>query len=126
MRAVTLNFKTGEIQVEEVPTPNMGHSDILVANHCSIISSGTERYVIEMAQKGLAGKAKDRPDLAKQVIDKVLLEGFWSTVKIVRNLISSPIPLGYSCAGEVLEVGRNVDRFRPGDRLACAGPACSS
>jgi predicted dehydrogenase/threonine dehydrogenase-like Zn-dependent dehydrogenase len=121
MLSVTLNFKTGKIKVEDVPTPHLSGSSILVANHYSLISPGTEGYVINMAGKGPVGKALDRPDLARQVINKALLEGFWNTFKIVQNLITAPLPLGYSCAGEVIEVGRNADLFRVSDRVACAG-----
>ena len=30
-------------------------------------------------------------------------------------------PLGYSCAGEVIEVGEGVTAFKVGDKVACAG-----
>ena len=63
----------------------------------------------------------DRPDLFRKVLNKAKNEGYWSTYKIVRNLISSPIPLGYSCAGEVSAVGAEATGFRVGDRVACAG-----
>ena len=32
-------------------------------------------------------------------------------------------PLGYSCAGEVIEVGEGVTEFEVGDKVACAGLA---
>jgi predicted dehydrogenase/threonine dehydrogenase-like Zn-dependent dehydrogenase len=121
MRSVTLDFQSGRIDVVEVPTPTVGARSLLVANHHSLISAGTEGYVIGMARKGPIGKALDRPDLAKQVIVKALSEGVFSTAKVVRNLISTPLPLGYSSAGVVIEAGANTDPFRPGDRVACAG-----
>jgi len=31
------------------------------------------------------------------------------------------VALGYSCAGVVVECGRSVDEFEPGDRVACGG-----
>jgi len=121
MKIATLNFKNANIEVLDVPTPILKPADILVATHRSLISAGTEGYIIRMAQKGPLGKALDRPDLAMQVIRKALMEGFWGTAKIVNNLINTPLPLGYSLSGEVLEVGREADRFRPGERVACAG-----
>ena len=36
---------------------------ILVHNVASLISAGTEKMVIDLAQKSLVGKAKERPDL---------------------------------------------------------------
>ena len=121
MLSVTLNFKSGSIKVEDSPSPNLSPSSILVNNRFSLVSSGTEGHIIKMARKGPIGKALDRPDLAKQVINKARLEGFWNTAKVVQNLISAPIPLGYSCAGEVIEAGRNADLFKQGDKVACAG-----
>jgi predicted dehydrogenase/threonine dehydrogenase-like Zn-dependent dehydrogenase len=39
----------------------------------------------------------------------------------VKNLMRDPIPLGYSCAGDVIQVAPDVPEFRVGDRVACAG-----
>lgn len=121
MRAVTLNFKNGDLRVTEIPTPNVSSHGLIVANRHSLISVGTESYIINMARKGPVGKAIDRPDLAMQVINKALVEGFWNTAQVVSNLISAPLPLGYSSAGEVIETGRSADPFKVGDRVACAG-----
>jgi predicted dehydrogenase/threonine dehydrogenase-like Zn-dependent dehydrogenase len=121
MKTVALHFNDGSIEVLDIPTPVVGDNAILVANTHSLLSSGTEGSIIGMARKGPLGKALERPDLFKQVMTKVRLEGLISTAKVVRNLITAPMPLGYSCAGEVLRTGRLADRFRPGDRVACAG-----
>lgn len=121
MRSIALNFRSGAIAVLDVPTPAVRPRSILVANQHSLVSGGTEGYVIAMARKGFLGKALDRPDLAVQVINKAFTEGFWSTAQVVRNLIAAPLPLGYSSAGTVIETGPEADLFRPGDRVACAG-----
>ena len=121
MKAVTQNLKTGKLQVDELPAPILRPDGLLVRVHRSLISLGTERAVIALANKGPLGKAKDRPDLFRKVLNKARQEGYWSTYKVVRNLMSTPIPLGYSCAGEVLEVGARATEFHVGDRVACAG-----
>lgn len=121
MKAITLNFKTGEIKLDEVPPPVLKDGGILVKTVSSLISAGTEKAVISMANKGPIGKALDRPDLAKQVINKARTDGLLSTYKVVRNLISAPLPLGYSCAGIVDSVGKKGGSFQPGNRVACAG-----
>src|SRR5271169_298191 len=121
MKAVVQNLKSGKLQVDEVPPPALRPGGILVRVHRSLISLGTERAVIALANKGPIGKALDRPDLFRKVLNKARNEGYWSTYKIVRNLISSPIPLGYSCAGEVIAVGAEAAEFRVGDCVACAG-----
>lgn len=121
MKAIIQNLKTGKLQVEDVPPPSLQPEGILVRIHQSLISIGTERAVIALANKGPLGKAKDRPDLAQKVLNKAKQEGYWNTYKVVSNLMSSPIPLGYSCAGEVIEVGKEAAEFQVGDRVACAG-----
>ena len=121
MKAVVQNFQTGELRVDEVPPPALQPAGLLVAVRRSVISLGTERSVIAMAHKGPLGKARQRPDLARKVLHKARQEGLWSTYKVVRNLMASPIPLGYSCAGEVLEVGAQAEGHRPGQRVACFG-----
>ena len=121
MKAVTQNLKTGKMHVEEIPPPALRSEGVLVRVRRSLISLGTERAVIELANKGMVGKAKQRPDLVMKVLNKARQEGFWNTFKVVRNLMDSPIPLGYSCSGEVIAVGEEATEFRVGDRVACAG-----
>jgi len=87
----------------------------------SLISAGTERTIIQLARKNLVDKARERPDLVAKVIDKARREGVLSALSAVRSRLDSPIPLGYSLAGRVREVGKGVDDFARGDRVACAG-----
>jgi predicted dehydrogenase/threonine dehydrogenase-like Zn-dependent dehydrogenase len=121
MKAVVQNLQNGKLQVDEVPPPALQPGGILVRVRRSLISTGTEKAIIALANKGPIGKAMDRPDLARKVLNKARQEGYWNTYQVVKNLISSPIPLGYSCAGEVIEVGKDATGFQVGDRVACAG-----
>jgi predicted dehydrogenase/threonine dehydrogenase-like Zn-dependent dehydrogenase len=121
MKAVTQNLGSGKLQVEDVPPPLLRPDGLLVGVRRSLISLGTEKAVIALANKGPLGKARERPDLFRKVLNKASQEGYWNTYKVVANLMSSPIPLGYSCAGEVLAVGSAVTGFHVGDRVACAG-----
>ena len=121
MKAVLQDMKSGRVRVADVPPPALQPGGVLVRVRRSLISIGTERAVIALAKKTPIGKARERPDLARKVLNKARQEGYWSTWKVVRNLISSPIPLGYSCAGEVIEVGRDAGEFAVGDLVACAG-----
>ena len=86
-----------------------------------MISAGTDRAIIGLGKKGYLGKALDRPDLARKVINRVRNEGFWSTYKVVQNLLAEPIPLGYSLVGVAVDVGPEVGDIAVGDRVACAG-----
>ena len=77
--------------------------------------------IVDIAKKSLLGKAKARPDLVKQVINKMKQEGIKNTLEKVFAKLDTPIPLGYSCAGKVIEVGGSISGVSIGDRVACGG-----
>jgi len=116
--------KTGKISVEDLPDIKLFPGGILVQNYYSLISAGTERTSVKTAQASLFGKAKMRPDLVKQVLENIKREGLIATYKKVMNRLDNYKELGYSSAGIVL--ASNVDEFKPGDRVACAGYAYHS
>jgi len=35
--------------------------------------------------------------------------------------LDEPVPLGYSCAGEVIDVGHGAEEFSKGNLVACGG-----
>ncbi|HMV82071.1 MAG TPA: bi-domain-containing oxidoreductase [Blastocatellia bacterium] len=121
MKQVIQNFRSGVLKVDEVPETICRSGGILVGNVSSLISAGTEKMAIDLAQKSLVGKAKERPDLVRQVIGKLRRDGLMATLQTVKAKLETPIALGYSCAGIVREVGKGAEEFRAGDRVACAG-----
>ena len=98
----------------------------MVRNHYSLVSTGTERAMLTFARQGLVGKARSRPDLVRQVLNKVRTDGLLPTYRAVTQRLNSFDPLGYSSAGEVVEVGELVDDVRVGDLVACAGGGYAS
>lgn len=120
------NYRTGKLELADVPVPNISSNTILVKNYASLISIGTERSIIELGRKSLLGKARSRPDLVKRFLDKAKKEGFFKTFQEAMGRLDNPVPLGYSSAGVVVEVGRNIHRFSPGDRVACIGAGYAS
>ena len=121
MKQLIQSFKTGELGLFEVPVPVCGENGALVQTTVSLVSAGTEKMLVDFAKKSMLAKAKDRPDLVKQVIDKMKKEGIKNTLEKVFTKLDTPIPLGYSLAGRVIELGLNMSGLSIGDRVACGG-----
>jgi predicted dehydrogenase/threonine dehydrogenase-like Zn-dependent dehydrogenase len=126
MKQIIQNFKTGELSVSEVPPPALARGFVLVRNHFSLISAGTERSTVSTAQASLLGKARQRPDLVRQVLDSFRRDGFTETMKRVRTKLETVKELGYSSAGTVLASMDTLGRFKPGERVACGGGGYAS
>ena len=126
MKQVIQNFKSGDLFVDDVPCPSMHSGNILVLNHYSLISAGTERSTVSTAKASLIGKARQRPDLVKQVLDTLKKEGFSETLKRVRTKLETLKELGYSSAGTVLMSMDTEHKFKPDDRVACGGGGYAS
>jgi len=121
MKQLTQNLKSGEMEISEVPFPALNSKNILVRNYFSLISAGTEGSKVLTARKGYIGKAKERPEQVKQVLETIKKEGFLSAYNKVMNKLDALSPIGYSSAGEVIEVGSEVTEFKVGDRVSCSG-----
>jgi predicted dehydrogenase/threonine dehydrogenase-like Zn-dependent dehydrogenase len=121
MKQILQNYKTGEVSVADVPPPIAQRGRVLVRTAASLISAGTERMAVELGRKSLIGKARERPDLVRQVIQKAQREGLLNTINAVQSKLNAANALGYSAAGIVTDVGEGVTEFRAGDRVACAG-----
>src|SRR4030042_5624395 len=121
MKQVVQDFKTGDLFVDDVPVPSVTAGFVLVRNHYSLISAGTERSTVSIGKASLLGKARQRPDLVKQVLDTYKKEGFAETLKRVSTTLETLKELGYSTAGTVLLSVGTDGAFKPGDRGACGG-----
>ena len=121
MKQLTQKLGSGDMIIQDVPYPQLGKGMVIVKNHYSIISAGTEGSTVVAARKSLIGKAKERPQQVKQVIDTLKNKDLFKPIRAVMKKLDAYSPLGYSCAGEVIEVGEGVTEFEVGDKVACAG-----
>ncbi len=125
MYQLTQKLKTGNIKITEAPLPIIGSGQLLVRNSFSLISAGTEGSTVKTARKGYIGKAKERPEQVKQVLQTLKLQGPVQTYRAVMKKLDSYSPLGYSCAGQVVDMTPDVKGFSIGDFVACGGLTAS-
>jgi len=121
VKQVVQNYRTGKLDVMDVPGPALRAGGVLVAVAASLVSPGTERAMVSLAQASLVGKARQRPDLVRQAINRAQQEGVLTAYQKVMNRLDALTPLGYSCAGTVIDVGDGAAGLQAGDRVACAG-----
>jgi polar amino acid transport system substrate-binding protein len=121
MKQLVQSVRTGAVSVLDVPPPQLVGPGVLVQTAASVISAGTERALTEFAKSSLLRKARSRPDLVKQVLEKVRRDGVVHAVSAALTRLERPMTPGYASSGTVLAVARGVDDVRVGDRVACAG-----
>ncbi|MGV0879222.1 bi-domain-containing oxidoreductase [Martelella sp. FLE1502] len=120
MKQILQNLSTGQSELVEAPVPQARRGGLLIDTTVSLISTGTERMLVDFGRSGLIAKARSQPDKVRQVLDKVATDGLMTTVDAVRSKLGQPIPLGYCNVGVVRDAG--AEGFRAGDRVVSNGP----
>jgi len=126
MKAVLFHPRRGGISVEDVPAPQLAPGRVLIRNEFSLISAGTERSAVDVGHQNLIGKARQRPDQARQVVQNMRQVGLTETFRLVNDRLDTPSILGYSCAGVALRAGEGVNDIPAGSRVAAAGAGYAS
>lgn len=121
MKQIIQDLKDGHTILEEVPAPKAKAGHVLIQTTRSLVSLGTERMLVEFGKGNFIQKAKQQPDKVKEVLNKVKTDGLKPTVNAVFNKLGQPLPLGYCNVGKVIAVGKGVEDFKVGDRVASNG-----
>lgn len=121
MKQIIQDLKSGDTILEDVPVPRVGSGKVLIKTHRTLVSLGTEKMLVSFGQANLLDKARQQPERVKEVINKMKTDGIQPTLEAVFRKLGTPLPLGYSQAGEVVEVGKGVTEFSPGDRVVSNG-----
>ncbi len=114
-------LKKGEITVEEVPAPVVRDNNVLVQIAYSCISTGTEISGVTSSGESLLQRALKESDKVRKALNLARTQGISNTIARVRGKLDTANPLGYSCAGVVIDIGKNTKDIKIGDRVACAG-----
>ena len=122
MKQIIQDLKNGNTILEEVPAPELKAGHLLIETTRSLVSLGTERMLVEFGKSNLFQKAKQQPDKVKEVVNKVKTDGLRPTINAVLNKLGQPLPLGYCNVGRVIAIGKGVEGFSIGDRVASNGP----
>ena len=121
MQQVVLNIDTGETQVIEAPVPSLQDGHVLIRTRHTLISAGTERMLIDFGRASMLERARQQPDKVKMVLNKIRTDGVMAAIEAVRSKLDQPLALGYCNVGTVIEAGKGVNQFRPGDRVVSNG-----
>ena len=62
MRQVLQNLQTGETEMTEVPAPAFSKGKVLIHSKTPLISTGTERMLVDFGKAGLFAKACKQPE----------------------------------------------------------------
>ncbi len=121
MKQIIQDLKNGKTILEEVPAPQVKNRHILIQTTRTLVSLGTERMLVEFGKANFIYKARQQPDKVKMVLDKMKTDGVMPTLEAVFNKLGMPLPLGYCNVGKVIAVGKGVEQFKVGDRVASNG-----
>jgi predicted dehydrogenase/NADPH:quinone reductase-like Zn-dependent oxidoreductase len=105
MKQLIQNLKTGATEMIDIPIPVAEKGRLLIRTSCSLVSTGTERMLVEFGKANLLQKARQQPDKVKQVLDKIRSDGLMPTLQAVFTKLDAPLPLGYCNVGSIAATG---------------------
>ena len=91
MKQVLNNMKDGGLIIVETPVPKTSKSSIRIKSIRSLISTGTERMLVDFGKASYINKAKQQPEKVKQVLSKIRTDGFIDTFDAVKSKLTSPV-----------------------------------
>lgn len=110
----------GKIKIEELPTPLVGDDQVLISNHYSLISSGTELGTINKDPLEMVKLTLQDPWMRNEVKNLIFAGSLNEKIDIIKNELYLLRMFGYSGAGIVIGKGKNIQDIKIGDKVAYA------
>jgi predicted dehydrogenase/threonine dehydrogenase-like Zn-dependent dehydrogenase len=121
VKQILQSLKTGATEVIQVPVPKVSDGRVLIHSLNTLVSTGTEKMLVEFGKAGWIEKAHKQPDKVRMVIDKIKTDGLQPTLDAVFNKLDQPLPLGYCNVGCIGQLGKGVQGFEIGERVISNG-----
>ncbi|MES2218846.1 MAG: bi-domain-containing oxidoreductase [Pseudomonadota bacterium] len=121
MKQILQSLKNGNTSVLDIPCPQLKSGHVLIRTQKSLISSGTEKMLVNFGKASTLEKIRQQPDKVKMVFDKIKTDGLAATLDAVRSKLDQLLPMGYCNVGIVTAVGAGVSEFAVGDRVVSNG-----
>lgn len=117
MRQVFLN--QGSITLKEVCEPILEDNFVLISVYHSLLIPEIEQPLIKQNKPSLTSHIPQKIKNIFATLSSKNIEGFKKFAK--KNISPNILPLGSSCTGKVIAVGKNITEFRSGDFVSCTG-----
>ena len=114
-------FKNGLPQSMDVPLPILSPNSLLIKAVSSCISAGTELTAMHGTGESLIQRAIKQPENIIKAAKYVREEGFLKTIDMLKTKKNIVEASGYSISGIVIGIGKNINGYDIGDRVAAAG-----
>lgn len=121
MKLLVQDMAKGGTTVVTAPAPRASSGYLILHTSASLISTGTERMLVDFGKASIIGKARQQPEKVRMVLEKVRTDGLFATIDAVQSKLAQPLPLGYCNVGVVAEVGPEAGAFHIGDRVVSNG-----
>jgi len=122
MLQIFYSLATGFSELHDLPAPAPSSNQLLIRSSCSLLSTGTERMLIDFGKANWIDKTRQQPDKLRQVLEKASTDGLLTTLKAVQSKLNQPLTMGYCHVGTVVGIGEGVYDFKMGDRVISNAP----
>ena len=85
MKQLIQHLQSGKTTLEEVPIPAVKNGYIVVRSIYSLVSTGTEKMLVEFSKASIINKVRQNPDRVEQVLNKISSDGLIPTFERIKT-----------------------------------------